>query len=346
VKKHAVKLRTKTSRRRVAAGLGVSTSRLARWENARPSIRPVGRPLATLDAETESDAREFLERHGAATGAPRLCGHFPGASPRALLRLLKAFRQERVRGRTEVVTALTWTTPGTVWAIDYTEPPSPVDGQLPSILSVRDLASGKHLVAAPVEAATAEATRCVLEGAFAEHGAPLVLKHDNGSHFTAGLIAATLAPHGVVSLPSPPRRPGYNGSCEAGIGALKLRASREAARHGRFGYWTSDDVAVACDLGNATGRPWGPRRQTPNEAWAARRALAPGERDAFLRAVRRSELDLLRERGCVDMPTELNQRNSIKRQAVRRALVASGFLFTSRRRVRLPILALLRRRIS
>jgi len=346
VKERALKLKKKTSRRHAAARLGVSTSRLARWERPTASTRPVGRPPATLDAETERQARAFLERYGAGTGAPRLCGQFPSASPRALLRMLKQFRRERVRGRTEVATTLTWTKPGTVWAIDYTAPPKPVDGVHPSILSVRDLASGKHLVAEPVAAATAETTCSVLESAIAEHGAPLVLKHDNGSHFTAALVAATLVPHGVVSLPSPVRRPGYNGSCEAGIGALKLRVSREAARNGRFGYWTSDDVVAACELGNATARPWGPRRVTPDEAWATRRELRPGERDAFLDVVRCSERDVRRERGCADMPAGRNEQNSIKREAVRRALVASGLLFVQRRRVRLPIKSLLRSRNS
>src|SRR5262249_18288920 len=129
----------------------------------------------------------------------------------------------------------------------------------------------------------------------------------------------------------------YNGSCEAGIGALKLRALHEAARHGRYGEWTCDDVAAACELGNATGRPWGARRPTPNEAWAASRELGRGERRVFLAAVRRHEAEARRRGGAADR---------IKREAIRRALGALGYLVVRRRRIRLPIWKLLRSRIS
>ena len=42
---------------------------------------------------------------------------------------------------------------------------------------------------------------------FARHGAPLVLKSDNGSPFTGGDVRAVLADHGVIGLYSPPYWP-------------------------------------------------------------------------------------------------------------------------------------------
>jgi transposase InsO family protein len=343
VKQSVVKLCREASRREVAARVGVARARLARWERAEPDRR-TGRPLATLDTATEGAARVFLDENGPATGTPRLVGAFPEASPRALGRLLQRFRRERVRGRRQLVSELTWKTPRAVWAIDFTEPPAPIDGVYRQILSVRDLASAKHLIAAPVLHATAEATCAVLSSLFAEHGPPLVIKSDNGSHFTASQVAATLEASGVLQLLSPPRTPRYNGSCEAGIGALKLRALHEAARHGRYGEWTCDDVAAACELGNATGRPWGARRPTPNEAWAASRELGRGERRSFLADVRRLEDEARRSGSASNEDKRAADR--IKRDAIRRALGALGYLVVRRRRIRLPIWKLLRSRIS
>jgi hypothetical protein len=39
---------------------------------------------------------------------------------------------------------LHWTVPGSVWAMDFAEPPAPVDGVYDYLFSVRDLASGQH----------------------------------------------------------------------------------------------------------------------------------------------------------------------------------------------------------
>ena len=96
-----------------------------------------------------------------------------------------------------------------------------------SLLSVPDtfatLAGGYQLAWRPVPGETAEAAVGVLAGLFAEHGAPLVLKTDNGSGLAAEPVRGLLQGHGVQALFSPPRTPQYNGSAEAGIGAVKVR---------------------------------------------------------------------------------------------------------------------------
>ena len=55
-------------------------------------------------------------------------------------------------------------------------------------------------------------------------GAPLVLKTDNGTHFTAESVELLLREHGITRLLSPPYLPAYNGACEAGHGSVKTRA--------------------------------------------------------------------------------------------------------------------------
>jgi hypothetical protein len=68
---------------------------------------------------------------------------------------------------------------------------------------------------------------------FVRHGAPLVLKADNGSAFIAEATRDFLSLVGVNLLFSPPHTPRYNGSIEAGIGSLKTRTERHACRASR-----------------------------------------------------------------------------------------------------------------
>jgi transposase InsO family protein len=136
--------------------------------------------------------------------------------------------------------------------MDHTQPPEPIDGRYPRVLTVRDLASGMQLAWQPVPDETAVATVAVVLSLFRKYGAPLVLKSDNGSAFKSEDFAKLLASHGVAWLPSPPRMPSYNGSCEATNRHAKLRTAHFALRdHG--GRWTSAALQAArrCPLPTA-----------------------------------------------------------------------------------------------
>jgi hypothetical protein len=61
---------------------------------------------------------------------------------------------------------------------------------------------------------------------------------------------------------------------EAGNGFVKTRTRQEAARHGRIGCWTCDDLKAVRLQANLTARPWGDRGPTPQEVWN-RRTLRP-----------------------------------------------------------------------
>lgn len=78
--------------------------------------------------------------------------------------------------------------PRTVWSAGYTEPPAPIDGLYPNILSFRDLASSLQLLAWPVPSASSEYALRALLLLFELHGPPLVIKTDNGSHFIADVV--------------------------------------------------------------------------------------------------------------------------------------------------------------
>jgi hypothetical protein len=71
-------------------------------------------------------------------------------------------------------------------------------------------------VAFPVSDQTKLVAVAVLESLFLEHGPPLVLKNDNGSASKSEVFQAMLARYGVAWLPSPPRKPQYNGGLRGG----------------------------------------------------------------------------------------------------------------------------------
>jgi transposase-like protein len=328
-----------------ARQVGVAPSTLSDWTRLcdRDCLepRPLGPPAKRCDRPTRRRVLETLGERGPTLGLPTLRAAFPNVARRELRSLLSRFRRAWVRGKTTLVRALRWTEAGAVMAMDYKQPPAPVDGIYPAILSVRDLASHNALLALPVPGATARSTADALTALFTEHGAPLVMKSDNGSHFTPPEVTDVLDTFQVLHLLSPPGTPSYNGSCEAGIGSLTVRACHEAARHGRPGLWTSDDVEASRAAANETGRPWGPSGPTPNEAWLARRPLDDLRR-ALGDTVARFEHELGIERDLVGRELDPKELASTRRECISRALVAHGILQVRRRRIRLQLPAHLR----
>ncbi len=197
-----------------------------------------------------------------------------------LVRRYRVVWRERNR---EPLVRLTWHDPGAVWAIDYTHAPVLIDGQFPYLLAIRDLASGMTLAWHPVASATADEAAATLARLFAVHGAPLVVKSDNGSHFTASQVTELLRIHQVAHLLSPAYYPRYNGSIEAGIGSLKLRTDQVAIRQGHPAKWTLDDLATAVAEANSGVRDRGKR--SIEEVWDCRERIGDRERAAFVMQV-------------------------------------------------------------
>src|SRR5207245_1820914 len=263
---------------------------------------------------------------------------FPKVARGALENLLERCRSVYRRRSRWLIHTLRWTKPGSVWATDFTEPPAPIDGEYRWLLLIRDLASGRQLLALPCHGESAGLVVAALRCLFQLYGPPLVLKMDNGSAFISADVKALLQEHGVFALFSPPGTPAYNGSVEAGIGSLEVRAFYESARHDRPGEWTCDDVAAACRQANDTAHPWGLGGPTPEQAWRDRTRINEIEARAF-----RSAYDHERERACAEwqIPAWQHQshwlRASIDRVALSRALIERGYLLIRSRRVTPPI---------
>ncbi len=330
------------SARAAADRLSIAPAILAdwarRWRDDHLAPQPLGRPPSRADRDTRNLVIAAFHFFGPGLGLPSLQKLFPLLARRELEDLARRYRHVYRQRHRSLATVLCWTRPGTVWAIDFTEPPLPVDATFPHVLLVRDLASGKTLAALPCPEQSGAVVRDALLALFLRHGAPLVLKSDNGSPLVDKSVRELLAAWGTIALLSPPGTPAYNGACEAGIGGLKTRAHHEAARHGRAGQWTCDDVEVARLVANQTARPRGFAAPTPDQMWNGDPTVAAAERVALAATVARLRTELSQQQpDGVPLACDLRAWASIERIAIGRALIELGYLQLRRRRITLPI---------
>jgi transposase InsO family protein len=299
---------------------------------------PLGRPIRAANRQERNDVIHFLDEWGPGVGLPTLQVLFPALARAALVDILGRYRRVWRRLHQQPIHVLHWSEVGRVWAIDFHGPRPLVDGLYPHLLAVRDLASHQQLAWLPVRDVTAATVLPVLTRLFREHGAPLVLKSDNGSAFGAQEVQALSRQFGVRNLFSPPQTPRYNGSIEAGIGSLTTRTEHAVARRGYTDDWTCDAADLARLEANAMARPQGITGPTPNELWFARTLVTLQERDAFGQTVdwirKGLELDL---DGPADLPLSEMKERALNREAISRALVEHGYLRYKRRRIYPPI---------
>jgi transposase InsO family protein len=341
VRRHAVAVATDIAavgytQKEIADLLRITARTLWQWrhEGSRPHAQLTGRPAVRSAPEQRNNVIHYLDLFGPGIGLPPLQDAFPVMTRAELDDLLTRYRRVWRERHRQPLHVLHWTTPGTVWAMDFAEAPNVIDGMSQYLLAVRDLASGQQLLWLPIRHTTAPAAAAALASLLVIHGAPLVVKSDNGSTFGAPAVATLLHDFGVLSLFSPRHTPSYNGSIEAGIRSLKERTEAHAARHGHPGSWNWDDVAAARAEANATARPHGINRPTPDEAWAARASLTTEQRVSLRRSVEeqrciaRNELNV-----SLDGPWPVMTERAVDRVAIRRALVEHGVLLFSRRSI-------------
>ncbi len=325
---------------RAAGYLALSPRTLRDWRHGRAAAAvpfcPLGRPACAATTAQCNDVMCTLDELGPGIGLPTLRGHFPDLARAALADILRRYRALWRLLHRQTVHVLHWTRPGAVWAVDFHGPRPPVDGTDPDLLAVRDLASGWQLLWLPVGDATADTVVEQLSGLFVRHGAPLVLKSDNGS-FGAAAVQELLRRWRVRSLFSPPRRPSYNGAIEAGIGSLTSRTEQHARRRGYPGAWTRDDVEAARLEANACARPRGPLGPSPDDLWAGRTRIDEGDRHRFRQRLAALQEEIGVQGGPSDCPLTEWQRRARDRHLVGRALVELGYLYYTRRRITPPI---------
>lgn len=301
-------------------------------------LLPLGRPVLRSPRDERNAVLAVLDELGPATGLPTLQDAFPEMPRAELHNLLVRYRIVWQKRHHHAPHTLHWQTPGTVWAIDYSYAPTPIDGIFPYILAVRDLASHQQLLWQPASDMTHDDAIAALDSLFALHGPPLVLKSDNGSAFTDERTQIFLRSKTIFSLFSPPRTPRYNGAIEAGIGSLKSRSERHAQSHGHPADWTADDLAFAQAEANATARPKGPTGPTPDILWNLRTPITDSQRSAFHDTVNRRRAEIqTREGQPMDWTPNAAKERLMDRDAIRRALGEHELLLYSRRCIPLTI---------
>lgn len=273
----------------IAARLALPARTLSHWQKhcSDPAKARGPRPRRATDSQ-RSEVVATLTRLGPRTGLPTLRALHPELTRTQLYEILDDFRRAWRKERRYPMTRLCWTTPGTVWAMDFTVPESLIDGKFVRVLVVRDLASGYTLLALPCMGEDSDTVLSGLQSLFELHGAPLVIKCDNGSAFAETRVQALLAEKNVLQLFSPPYYPRYNGSCERGIGELKNRTKYLAELNLRPQAWSSSDLQNAVHIANEIIRPWGWRKPTHADVWNARKSVTDEQRKnlAELRAAK------------------------------------------------------------
>jgi len=320
----------------IARRLRLKPRTLRHWEQMlRTPDAPLallGRPRADSGPEQQRAVLDHLRDVGAGLSVPALRVQFPDMARAELDELVKCYRTLWRAQHPRVLRRLHWLRPGAVWAMDFAQAPTPIDGMYPYLLAVRDLASGKHLLWRPVLSENAEVVRAELVPLFLTYGTPWVLKSDNGPAFRADATKRLLTRWGVFTLFSPVRTPSYNGGIEAAIGSLKTRTQRIAIQVGHADLWTAAVVEAARQEANAAH----PRRlkgATPDEVWDSRSPLTDERRAQFRAAVALYQAEGWDERGSKPADPSHWDESAVDRVALRRALVGHDLLLFTRRSI-------------
>jgi transposase-like protein len=306
-----------------------------RWQEDRLAAEPRGPQLQQLSLETRITIGALYALIGPPLSLEVLRSLFPTESPTALEELRRNLKREYRAANRACLKTLRWSRPGTVWAMDFFYPPTPIDGLWKYVLVVRDLASGRFLLVMPTPDREAQTVIQVLRLLFFLYGTPLVLKSDN--EFDAEAICALLQELGVFLLLSPPECPRYNGAVEAGIGTLKSRVFWGAARHDRPVHWTSDDLEGGVVQANDFVRQDGPVLLSPEQRWTRRSRITKEDRTAFSAVVQKRLAEARLEQGFLPgLVLTRKEQNSVMRMALSRALVDQGLLEVRGRRFTSP----------
>ena len=324
------------SKQQAADCLGVRPRTLRHWRRREKlddlAAHPRGRPPAACDVPTRNELIGFLHHvTGPAVGLPALQALFTDVPVGILENLLWRYRRVWRRRYRRQGYRLTWHVPGAVWAMDFSDAPYLIDGVYLYLFAVRDLASHYQIAWIAVPDLRAETVLPLLEQLFLEHGAPLVLKSDNGSAFIAELLTGFLATKQVSQLFSPARRPQYNGALERSNGVLKTYTGLHAIREGHPFRWTSDDVEQARQLANTISRPWGRKGSTPEETWQAREPITAEQRGEFVPSVQEQLPQAAEDQGLPPVTSlSPDQHRMATRMAISRVLEHSGHLTMKR----------------
>ena len=242
-------------------------------------------------------------RKDPACGLPQLRREIAGLPKNSTAAYIHRLKRVRGRRRRRNWRVLQWLVPGAVWAIDGTWFDRPVGDNGRRALVVVEMHSRRTLCVDSVPGERASAVIACLQRLIARHGAPLVLKADNGSAFIARCLARFCRRHGITLLHSPVRRPRWNGTCEVSGRWAKARAEATARLRGSPGMLSQADLDCAVTFTGTMPR------------------IDAALREHFLALVAEQLAVVATERGLViDDQAKDHVRRSLGRVAAQRAL--------------------------
>ena len=210
--------------------------------------------------------------------------------------------------------------------MDHSPATQLVDSQYDQVFAVRDLASHYQLAWRVVSGTGADEACHILEALFQEHGAPLIMKSDQGSAFISAAMQRLLERYHVTPLFSPKRRPQYNGALERANSTHKTYTHQRAVTAGHPHFWTSADLEAARQLANRITRPWGCQGQSPEQSWEARQPVTAAERERFAEQLAAQQAPSRAALGAVPIgPLTAPQQDRVQRRAISDALEQLGY---------------------
>jgi len=224
--------------RRLSESVGVSYGNFRRWKRrlacGQPALsKPGPKKVAPLNLdELRGDVCRLEHGGQRSRGVGELYRQYQSQISRRDLEVLTAtVRRELLQQHQAELRHLTWHVPGSVWSLDDAEFARSVDHPL-HLHQVQDLASRYKFTPLVGEQVLGETVALHLEQLFERHGAPLVLKRDNGSNLNHQAVDEVLRRYLVIPLNSPPQYPPYNGGMEHAMRELKTPLVEKILDHG------------------------------------------------------------------------------------------------------------------
>lgn len=230
LKSQAVKTELKLPERALCRSLALPRSTYQRWRTRCQSGADIVRtpgppklgPLPLAQLQEQIKALPHGPKRTGGTGALRR-RYAQSISRRAFQILVRQARREHRRQQRAQLQNITWSAPHLAWAIDAAEYRRDAAGQKLYFAATQDLASRYCFTPWADVQLCGEAIAAHLHKLFDQHGAPLLLKRDNGSLFNNGSVDEVLARWQVLPLNSPPYYARYNGAMEKSVGQLKAQ---------------------------------------------------------------------------------------------------------------------------
>jgi transposase InsO family protein len=272
------------------------------------TARRRGRRRKTLTALQQTALRVLRERHPR-WGLPRFRQVIPGLPKNSAAAYLRRLQRVDAKVQRRRWDRLSWPVPGAVWAIDGTWLDRAIAPLGRRALIVTELHSRRTLCLQSVPGERAEAVEQVLTALIERHGAPLVLKLDNGSAFISRSLASFCRRHGITLLHSPVRRPRWNGTCEVSARWAKERAYAAAQARGAVADLTQADLDAAVTFTGTMPCIDDALRERFRDVLAEQLAIAAAERGLAIACISQDHV-----------------RRSLRRVAVKRALLICHIL--------------------